>query len=1069
VELSTAGRRLLAVLLLLLLPLLPGVRGHAAGTGALPGESIVVDAFEEVAGWSAHPADGVELSIAGDGGFRGKALRLDFRFREGGGYAVARKAVSLELPDNYRFRFRIRGAATPNHVEFKLIDATGENVWWSVRRDYRFPESWESFTIKKRQVAFAWGPAGGGEIRSVASIEIAITAGSGGQGTVWIDELTLEGLPPVPSTLPVPTATASSSRAGGGPELAIDGDLRTAWSCDPGDRAPWLQIDMGTLREWGGLSLDWVEGKGASDYAVSISEEGASWTQVRTVRGGSGGRDPLYLPETESRYLRIEPAARATDPRRDVELAELTIQPLAWSASRESFFQAIARDAPRGTYPRGISGEQSYWTVVGVDRDPRELLLNEDGAIETGAGAFSIEPFVFARDRLWTWSDARSEASLQDGWAPAPTVRWSLPDLDLEVRACGIGPPESSAVTVRYTLRSHAAGAQPVILFLAARPFQVNPPSQGLNLQGGTAPLFDLALEDHPAGGAWLRAGGERAVLCLTAPESFGAVAFDGGEIVADHLRFGKLPDSARVHDPFGAASGALAYRRTLAPGATAEIDLVIPLHGAPSAGGGAAGADPPAGRCLWSGCTGTAAIELPAGAGDLLLTLRAQLAYILVNRAGPAIQPGTRAYARSWIRDGALTSSALLRLGCADAAREFVEWFAGHQYENGKVPCCVDARGADPVPEHDSSGELIFAVAEYYRYTRDRAALERMWPRVLGAAAYLDSLRQERRTPEYARPENRRFYGLLPPSISHEGYSAKPMHSYWDDFFALRGFRDAEFLAGELADPEAAESLTRIREEFEGDLQRSIDAAMEYHGIDFIPGCADLGDFDATSTAIAVSPVAAVDLLPPAALDRTFEKYWEFFRHRRDTGDWEAYTPYEMRTIGALVRLGQKERAHEMLAWFLGHRRPEGWRQWAEVVRKEERVPHFLGDMPHTWVGSEFVRSLLDFFAFEREEDRSIVLAAGIPESWSRSAEGVRVRDLPTPYGPLSYSIAADGSALVIEIEDGLRMPPGGLAIRPPLDGPVRKVTINGQESGAAPQREILVRELPAIIRLDP
>ena len=33
-----------------------------------------------------------------------------------------------------------------------------------------------------------------------------------------------------------------------------------------------------------------------------------------------------------------------------------------------------------------------------------------------------------------------------------------------------------------------------------------------------------------------------------------------------------------------------------------------------------------------------------------------------------------------------------------------------------------------------------------------------------------------------------RLFFGLLPESISHEGYSSKPMHSYWDDFFALQG-----------------------------------------------------------------------------------------------------------------------------------------------------------------------------------------------------------------------------------------------------------------------------------------
>jgi hypothetical protein len=32
-------------------------------------------------------------------------------------------------------------------------------------------------------------------------------------------------------------------------------------------------------------------------------------------------------------------------------------------------------------------------------------------------------------------------------------------------------------------------------------------------------------------------------------------------------------------------------------------------------------------------------------------------------------------------------------------------------------------------------------------------------------------------------------LYGLLPESISHEGYSAKPMHSYWDDLWALKGY----------------------------------------------------------------------------------------------------------------------------------------------------------------------------------------------------------------------------------------------------------------------------------------
>ena len=32
---------------------------------------------------------------------------------------------------------------------------------------------------------------------------------------------------------------------------------------------------------------------------------------------------------------------------------------------------------------------------------------------------------------------------------------------------------------------------------------------------------------------------------------------------------------------------------------------------------------------------------------------------------------------------------------------------------------------------------------------------------------------------------------GLLPVSVSHEGYLAQPVHSYWDDAWAVRGLRD--------------------------------------------------------------------------------------------------------------------------------------------------------------------------------------------------------------------------------------------------------------------------------------
>jgi hypothetical protein len=332
----------------------------------------------------------------------------------------------------------------------------------------------------------------------------------------------------------------------------------------------------------------------------------------------------------------------------------------------------------------------------------------------------------------------------------------------------------------------------------------------------------------------------------------------------------------------------------------------------------------------------------------------------------------------------------------------------------------------------------------------------------VVSGVAYLDSLRQTRRTEAYRTAESRHFFGILPPSISHEGYSAKPMHSYWDDFFALRGFKDAAFLARALGHGDEAARFAAIRDEFAADLGASIQAAMEKHGIDYVPGCADLGDFDATSTTIALSPAGA-DFIPRSAVERTFERYYEFFRERRDGAPWEAFTPYEIRNIGAFVRLGWRDRAQELLQFFLEHRNPPEWNQWAEVVWRDTTAAHFIGDLPHTWVGSDFVRSFLDMLAYERESDSSLVLAAGIPAEWIETHPGVSVHDLGTTYGPLGYAMQRTDDTVRATIGDRIRMPPGGIWLAPPVVDSTWTATVNGKRVETLSDGRVHVRRLPA------
>ena len=463
------------------------------------------------------------------------------------------------------------------------------------------------------------------------------------------------------------------------------------------------------------------------------------------------------------------------------------------------------------------------------------------------------------------------------------------------------------------------SGRKSVTLVLAVRPFQVNPPSQFLNTPGGVSPIHALVWD-----GEAVSVNGARKIFPFVQPDAFSAASFDAG-LLPELLATNTWREVSEVRDAFGYASGALVYRLHLPPHGGATAGLVIPLSG-PARPADLTGLSPQewlqrereAVAAGWRARLNRVALRVPPAAQPLIDTLRTALAHVLINRDGPALQPGARSYRRSWIRDGALTSEALLRLGHADVGRDFLRWYAPYQFPNGKVPCCVDARGADPVPENDSHGEFIFLISELYRYTHDRSLLAAMWPHVEAAAGYMETLRQSERSAANLVPARRAFYGLLPASISHEGYAAKPMHSYWDDFWALKGYKEAVTIGTVLGHQEATTRLIRQRDEFRHDLYASLAASTAAHGIAYLPGCAELGDFDATSTTIALDPVGEQAYLPQDLLLATFERYWQAFVARRDgVTPWDDYTPYELRTVGTFVRLGWRQRAQELLDFF--------------------------------------------------------------------------------------------------------------------------------------------------------
>jgi hypothetical protein len=927
----------------------------------------------------------------------GAALQMDFDFKGGGGFVVARRVVEREMPEEYVLRLRLRGHGPINNLELKLVDGTGQNVWRFVKKDLALPARWTKLRVPSRTMEFAWGPAGGGVMKTLGAIEIAVVAGAGGAGTLLVADLGIEDATPRAT----PVLRASSSAPGSSAQSALS---EAGWKPQPGDPQPWIEVDFGEPRTLGGLILDWLQGAPESGFRVRGSSNAQRWKLLYSTPRAGGARSYVYLPDATQRFLRLELSAA---------VAGLAIRPQSFEFSRsiDAFWHHIAQYEPRGWHPRWLHREQSYWTPSGIANGTQCALMNEEGMVEVAPGSFSLEPMVRIGERLYTWTDIAPRQQLAQGYLPVPSVTWDTEEWRLHIKA---ETTPSGTVRVRYGFENLTAEALKADLFVLVRPFQVTPPWQSFGKLGGVSRIHELTW-----GEGTLRINSTLRLLPGSAPSAFIATSFAEG-CIAGRLSAPWPPlADVQLTDPFGFAQAALCFE--LAPKGRESRDAVLACMSAE------APVDEPAFN--WDAELPVTQFTASSWGMDAIYAALTATAHVLVTRAGPALQPGPRRYTRSWIRDGTIMSAALLRMGHVDAVRDFIRWYVPYQRDDGFVPCCVDVNGPDWLVEHDSHGELLALIADYYRFSADRELLEQMWPHIRAAVDCIGSLLEPG--------------GLLPVSVSHEGYLAQPVHSYWDDFWALRGVRDAADLAETLGKKDLGALWRALTQRFAATLFASIESTRRERNLDYIPGSIEWADFDPTSTANAIALLDMLEELDRPAVEETFNRYlYDWRRKRTGALPWQNYTPYEIRIIGAFVRLGRRDAALELLRFFLADRRPPAWNQWPEIAWRDLRAPAHLGDLPHTWIAAEYALAVRSLFVYELAADRALVLAAGLAGEWL-SGPGVRVSRVATRYGTLSFSLRRlDAHTVRFDIGAGMA---AKLVLRPPLAAKLRSVTVNG------------------------
>lgn len=816
------------------------------------------------------------------------------------------------------------------------------------------------------------------------------------------------------------TFDASTVGDGDPPESIMDGDLETAWRVtrQPGEPHPWIQVNLPAREGYGGLALHW-EATPGPPWVLHVREEAdAEWSERTRSPGSNEAFEEVYLERSDAQALRLELLLEEGE---SAALAELAIKgpDETWNPSRH--FEVLARRTPDGLYPWWLKREQGYFTVVGRPGSAHVTLIDEDGRIEPRKDAFSVVPFLIEDGSIRTVHAFETDQSLARNWMPIPRVRWEGDALRLEVEAVDA---DETRTDVLYTLANTGTETWEGALALALHPLQVNPPWQ----RGGFSAIHEALW--NPQSGI-LKVNHEPAVH-LTPVPAHGGVIGRLDEDVAEVLARGE-GWLHREADPDGVVSAGWRYDLVLEPGTEFQVLVQYPLDGSlpPRL------AHPPAehfaneraqSEARWMERVGQWELNAPDERFERFV--RSNLAYLLINAEGYAIQPGSRNYQHSWIRDGSISATAMLFFGMEDTVRNYVRWFTDLVHDDGFVPFIVNAQTGIPPDwtadwkEYDSFGQFAYMVREFYEVTRDRELVEHAWPKVRAAMNKAARLRQDRLGPEW---EGTEFEGILPESNSHEGYFPAA-HSYWDVFFALRGHEDAAELAAILGLSEEEEHFRGEEAALREAMLVTMERVREMYGLDTLPASADLGDFDPTSTSIGIMLGDERDNLPHDALQATYDRYMREARLRALGGEHaSSYTAYEGRNVGALLRLDRQDDARWLLDWLLEDAtRPPGWNHMGEVTHPDPRQAGYIGDMPHTWVGSGMIHAIRDLFLYE--ERARLILAQGLTEE--EMSAGVSIANWSTRWGIASYELGPDDRGdLVLRLELE-RMPPNGFSV---------------------------------------
>ncbi len=668
--------------------------------------------------------------------------------------------------------------------------------------------------------------------------------------------------------------------------------------------------------------------------------------------------------------------------------------------------------------------------------DSLKTCVEAEGNFSPGVGTYGIYFWLYDRELGSLAAPTFESIPTRRGLTPEghliPWVEWDALEATVRSELCSVMRPtpngDATITAARVRVTNHAASARRLRLYVALRP--LGPAGYDVHALAVGEDGISLLADTRPA------------IVSTRRPTTVGVSAED---TVGNYARDGMVPSERYATSITGHCSGALTYDLELAPGADDTLELIFPVQPGRRAAshqwdgtnpwfqldealpGSNGPLQPDPGMAFyralsveelfaealhyWKKNAGTVQLDLPDPRWNAFVQAANGHFGMMLNDGNPDLAPVNL---NVFNRDLSYMANLLEKIGNPAQAETFLRWYLRYPF-SGRVE-----------PEADSPGQILWTLADHWRFTRSEGFLREVYPFVQKLAAMIRYLRT---TPEPhyvyddtfdfgdTLPEGRRK--LLPPG------ACDGTHPEYTEAFDIAGLRHAA---------DMAEALGRTGEAAEwrslaGDLFQAYDAAFGE----------DLGR--AYGSYAVLWPCRLYPFDDPkvvrrfGAIGRMDSTTWRYFPlATAHQGLFASSRSAGYETINSHLA------EEQMVGWYtFDEGGPSGvgsWHAlrttWSCSMKRESWAPFSALAMPDGWGIAELWLLMRDSLVYEY--GNQLVLFSGIDPAWFSAEQPWEARDMPTWYGTFScrwqYQGQVDGKHTAELVISGTAAPTEGFRL---------------------------------------